>query len=245
MTNTPDLSGKTAFVTGASRGIGRAVARALAAAGAHVIALARTQGGLEELDDEIRKDSETSGGKASLVTMDLNEGDHIERLGEALAGRFDKIDIAFLNAAALGELAPLTDIDPKLWTHVMSLNVNANWRLIRALDPLLRKSDDARVLAVSSRVGGEVARAYWGAYGISKAALEHLAETYALENEQSPISVGVIDPGAMRTSMRASAMPGEDPATLPAPTEIVPMIYDALSTPPGPFRRWVFRDWKS
>jgi NAD(P)-dependent dehydrogenase (short-subunit alcohol dehydrogenase family) len=243
MTDLPNLSGKTALVTGASRGIGRAVALGLAKAGAHVLALARTQGGLEELDDEIRAQSADAGGKASLITFDLTADDNIERLAEALGARFDKLDILFANAAALGELGPLTDVDPKIWNHVLALNLTVNWRLIRALDPLLRNSEDARVLFLSSRVGGEQARAYWGPYGVSKAALEHLAETYALENTQSSISVGVVDPGAMRTAMRASAMPGEDPQTLPAPEEIVPMIYEALDARAGPFRRWVFREW--
>lgn len=241
MSETPDLSGKVALVTGASRGIGRAVARGLAKAGAHVLALARTTGGLEELDDEIRAD----GGKCSLINLDLAEGENIERLSEALGGRFDRLDILFANAAVLGELSPLTDIDPKIWNHVMALNVTTNWRLIRALDPLLRKSDDARVLFMTSRVGGEMARPFWGAYGVSKAALEHLAETYALENEKTSITVGVVDPGAMRTAMRASAMPGEDPQTLPPPEDILPMVYDALSASPGPFKRWVFREWKT
>ncbi len=234
----PDLSGKTALVTGASRGIGRAVALGLAKAGAHVLAVARTTGGLEELDDEIR----AAGGVCSLINFDLVEGDGIERLPEALGGRFEKIDILFANAAALGELGPLVDVDPKIWNHVFALNLTANWRLLRALDPLLRKSDDARVLFMTSRVGGEHARAHWGPYGVSKAALEHLAETYAMENEQTSISVGVIDPGAMRTGMRASAMPGEDPETLPAPDALLPTVFDALSAPAGPFKRWVFRE---
>ena len=238
---TPDLSGNIALVTGASRGIGRAVALGLAKAGAHVLAIARTTGGLEELDDEIRN----VGGSCSLINFDLTEGDSIERLPEALGGRFDKIDILFANAAALGELGPITDVDPKIWNHVLALNLTANWRLIRALDPLLRNSDDARVLFLTSRVGGERARANWGPYGVSKAALEHLAETYALENEHSSISVGVVDPGAMATAMRASAMPGEDPSTLPKPEALLPMVYEALSSPPGPFKRWVFREWKA
>ena len=240
MTNSPDLSGKTALVTGASRGIGRAVAVGLAKAGAHVLALARTTGGLEELDDEIK----AAGGSCSLINADLIDGDIIERLPEALGGRFNCVDILFANAAALGELGPLADVDPKIWNHVLALNLTANWRLIRALDPMLRNSADARVLFLSSGVGGERARANWGPYGVSKAALEHLAETYALENEHSSISVGVINPGAMRTSMRASAMPGEDPSTLPSPEELIPMVYEALSEPAGPFKRWVFREWR-
>lgn len=238
---TPDLSGKTALVTGASRGIGRALAVALGRAGAHVLAVARTTGGLEELDDEIR----ASGGACSLINVDLLADGVIERLPEALGARFSAIDIFIGNAAALGELGPVTDIDPKLWTHVLDLNLTANWRLIRALDPLFRNSDDARVLFLTSRVGGALARANWGVYGVSKAALENLAETYALENTQSTVSVGVIDPGAMRTAMRASAMPGEDPETLPPPDALAPMLYDILAAPPGPFQRHVFRDWSA
>ncbi|MEO1252452.1 MAG: SDR family NAD(P)-dependent oxidoreductase [Pseudomonadota bacterium] len=241
MTEIPDLSGKTALVTGASRGIGRAIALGLAKAGAHVLALARTQGGLEELDDEIK----ATGGTASLIAMDLIEGDGIEKLGQALALRFDALDILIGNAATLGDLSPLTDIDAKTWNEMMSLNINANFRLIRALDPLLRKSADARVLFLTSRVGGEEARAYWGAYAISKAALEMMAKNYAAENEKTSISVGVVDPGAMRTKMREQAMPGEDPETLTKPDALVPMIYDALADAPGPFKRWVFREWKS
>ncbi len=241
MTMPPDLSGKIALITGASRGIGRAVALGLAKAGAHIIALARTTGGLEELDDEIR----SAGGTCSLINADIVDGDIIEKLPEALGGRFDQLDILFANAAALGELGPLVDVDPKIWNHVLTLNLTANWRLIRALDPLLKKSSDARCFFVTSRVGGEVSRPYWGPYAISKAALESLAETYALENENTPISVAMVDPGAMRTAMRASAMPGEDPNTLPPPEDIVPMIYDALASPPVPFKRWVFRDWSA
>jgi len=244
MADMPDLTGKTALVTGASRGIGYAVALGLAKAGAHVLAVARTTGGLEELDDEIRAACKDSGGKASLIPLDLAEPEGIERMAQALEGRFDKLDILFSNAAALGELTPLTDIDAKIWNHVMALNINANWRLIRALDPLLRASPDARVYFVSSRVGGEAARAYWGAYAVSKAAMEKIAETYALENQHTSISVGIIDPGAMRTEMRKQAMPGEDAASLPAPEEIMPMVYNALATQAGPFKRWVFREWK-
>ena len=210
---TPDFGGKTALVTGASRGIGRAMALSLAKSGAHVLALARTAGGLEELDDDIKK----IGGQASLIPMDLTEGDGVERLAGALSQRFDKLDMLIANAAALGELAPLPDIAPKMWNSTLDLNVTANWRLIRALDPMLRKADNARVVFMTSRVGGELARPYWGAYAVSKAALEMLAKTYAEETRNTGISVAIIDPGAMRTNMRALAMPGEDPETLPAP----------------------------
>jgi len=241
MTNDiPDLSGKTALVTGASRGIGRAMALALAKAGAHVLALARTSGGLEELDDEIR----TAGGSASLIPMDLLDGDSIEQLAGALAGRFDKLDILIANAASLGELAPLPDIDPKVWQHTLDLNVTANWRLIRALDPLLKKSEDARAIFLTSRVGGEEVRAFWGVYAVSKAAMDMLAATYAEETANTNIRVAIIDPGSMRTKMRAQAMPGEDPETLPPPEALAPLLFHALTEKTDGLARYSFRHWK-
>jgi len=237
----PDLSDKTALVTGASRGVGRAMALALARAGAHVLALARTSGGLEELDDEIR----AIGAKASLIPMDLTGSDSIEQLAGALGQRIEKLDILVANAAMLGELAPLTDIDPKVWLKTLDLNVTANWRLIRALDPLLQKSGGARVVFLTSRVGGEQARAFWGGYAVSKAAMEMLAKTYAEENRTTKLRVAIIDPGAMRTKMRAQAMPGEDPETLPAPEELAPLVYHAIAPAyDGIGERLVFREWR-
>lgn len=221
----PDLAGKIALVTGASRGIGRASAVALAGAGAHVLALARTVGGLEDLDDEISK----SGGHASLIPADLTEFETIDQLGPALAKRFARLDILVLNAGVLGELAPLPDISPKAWRRVFDTNVEANWRLLRTLDPLLRASGGARVIVLTSRIGGEVARPFWGAYAASKAALEMLAKTYAEESKGAGIRVAILDPGAMRTKMRAEAMPGEKPETLPEPSEIAPLILRAAS----------------
>lgn len=222
---TPDLSGKIALVTGASRGLGRASALALGSAGAHVLALARTVGGLEELDDEIAK----AGGKASLIPADLTEFETVDQLGPALAKRFDKLDILVLNAGALGELAPIPDIAPKAWRRAFDVNVEANWRLLRTLDPLLRASGAARVIVMTSRIGGEIARPFWGAYAASKAALEMLAKTYAEENAKTGLRVAIVDPGPMRTKMRAEAMPGEDPQTLPDPSEIAPVILKAAS----------------
>lgn len=222
---TPDLSGKTALVTGASRGIGRAAALALGRSGAHVLALARTVGGLEELDDEIVK----AGGTASLIPADLTEFDTLDQLGPALAKRFPKLDILVLNAGVLGELAPVPDIAPKAWRRAFDTNVEANWRLLRTLDPLLRASGSARVIVMSSRIGGEVARPFWGAYAASKAALEMLAKTYAEESKAAGVRVAIVDPGAMRTRMRAEAMPGEKPETLPDPSEIAPVILKAAS----------------
>ncbi|MHA7871586.1 MAG: SDR family NAD(P)-dependent oxidoreductase [Hyphococcus sp.] len=239
-TTMPDLTGKTALITGASRGIGKAAALALAEAGAHILAVARTVGALEELDDDIRN----LGGSASLIPMDLTEGDGVERLAETLASRFDKLDILFANAATLGELAPLTDIDPKVWIKTLDLNLTVNWRLIRAFDPMLKRSENGRVVFLTSRVGGETERAYWGGYAVSKAALEMLARTYAAENANTSIDVAIIDPGAMRTSMRAQAMPGEDPSTLPAPRALTPLIYEAVTAKTDGALRLSFRDWK-
>lgn len=237
---TLDLNGKIALVTGASRGIGRALALGLAKAGAHVLAVARTSGGLEELDDEIR----AAGGTASLIPMDLVVGDGIEQLAGALGPRFKKLDIFVANAASLGELAPIPDIDPKIWRHTLDLNVTANWRLLRALDPLLRNAEHPHAVFLTSRVGGETARAYWGAYAVSKAAMEMLAETYAEENRATPLSVSIIDPGAMRTNMRAQAMPGEDPETLPAPDALTPLLFHALSQQPDGLARYAYREWR-
>ncbi|MEO1014140.1 MAG: SDR family NAD(P)-dependent oxidoreductase [Pseudomonadota bacterium] len=238
----PDLNGAYALVTGASRGIGAAMAKALAEAGAHVLALARTVGGLEELDDEIR----AAGGKCSLIPADLTEPEAIERLGPALLERFGRLDILLANAGDLGELAPLTDIDPEVWARALDVNVTANWRLIRTLDPALRASAAGRVIFMTSRVGGEEPRAFWGAYAVSKAAMEMLAQTYAEETAASDIRVAIVDPGAMRTRMRAKAMPGEDPKTLPDPSELAPLVlYAASEDYDGRAERLAFRDWKT
>jgi NAD(P)-dependent dehydrogenase (short-subunit alcohol dehydrogenase family) len=219
------LSGRIALVTGASRGIGRASALALANAGAHVLALARTVGGLEDLDDEIK----SAGGDASLIPADLAEFEMVDKLGPTLSRRFQKLDILVLNAGALGELAPIPDISPTTFRRAFDVNVEANWRLLRTLDPLLRASGSARVIVMTSKVGGEVARAFWGAYAASKAALEMLAKTYAAETRQAGVRLALVDPGAMRTRMRAEAMPGEDPDSLPDPSEIGPLILYAAS----------------
>ena len=215
----PDLSGKTALVTGASRGIGYATAKTLAAAGAQVVALARTVGGLEELDDEIRaiKTARGPAPETILIPADLTDAESMAALPGALAERFGKLDILVANAGALGELAPIPDISEKAWREVFNVNVDANWRLLRLLDPLLRASGGARIAALTSRVGGAEPRAFWGAYAASKAALEMLFKTYAEELRNTPHRVAIIDPGAMRTKMRAAAMPGEDPAALPDP----------------------------
>jgi NAD(P)-dependent dehydrogenase (short-subunit alcohol dehydrogenase family) len=211
------LANRVAVVTGASRGIGRADARALAEAGAHVIALARTQGALEELDDEIR----SVGSTATLVPVDLKDFEALDRLGAAIHERWGKLDILLGNAGLLGELAPLAHIDQGIWDAVMTVNVTANWRLIRSLDPLLRASDAGRAVFVSSGAAHK-GTAYWGVYSVSKAALEALARTYAAETISTPVRVMLVNPGALRTNMRRAAMPGEDPLTLRTPEDLAP-----------------------
>ncbi len=211
------LDGRVAVVTGASRGIGRAAALALAEAGAHVVAVARTQGALEELDDEIRR----IGGSATLVPLDLKDFEAIDRLGGAIHERWGKLDILIGNAGILGVLMPLGHIDPKIWASALDINVTANWRLIRSLDPLLRMSDAGRAIFVTSGAAHSC-RAYWGPYAVTKAALEALVRTYAAETESTAIRAMLVSPGALRTRMRRSAMPGEDPQTLRTPEDLAP-----------------------
>jgi NAD(P)-dependent dehydrogenase (short-subunit alcohol dehydrogenase family) len=224
MNQAKPLEGRIAVVTGASRGIGYETAKGFAAAGAHVIALARTVGGLEELDDEIK----AAGGSATLVPLDLKDFDAIDRLGAAIFERWKKLDILFANAGMLGQLSPLGHIPPKIWDDVIAVNVTANWRLIRSLDPLLRQSDAGRAVFMSSAAARSL-RPYWGVYSVSKAALEALVLTYAKETANTPVKVVAVDPGRMRTAMRAQAMPGEDPATLPHPAKIVPHLINIAS----------------
>jgi NAD(P)-dependent dehydrogenase (short-subunit alcohol dehydrogenase family) len=209
------LSGRIALVTGASRGIGHAAALALARAGAHVVAVARTVGGLEELDDAIR----AAGGSATLVPLDLRDHPGIERLGLALQQRFGRLDALVGNAGILGPLSPLGHVESKAWDEVMAVNITANWRLICAMDPLLKHSDAGRVVFVSSGLASR-ALAYWGPYAVSKAALEILARTYAAETATTGVRVNILVPGPVRTRMRAQAMPGEDPTTLPTPDQV-------------------------
>ncbi|HXE24147.1 MAG TPA: SDR family NAD(P)-dependent oxidoreductase [Roseiarcus sp.] len=222
---------RIALVTGASRGVGRAAALALARSGAHVVALARTQGALEELDDEIRA-LESSGPEATtLVPMDLRDFAAIDRLGEALYRRWGRLDVFVGNAGVLGLLTPLHQLDPKTWDEVMAINVTANWRLVRSLDPLLRRSAAGRVAFITSGVASRAElRAYWGPYAISKAALDALARTYAAETlNTSNIRVMLINPGQLRTRMRATAMPAEDPSTLRTPEDLAPKIVEICS----------------
>lgn len=215
---------RIAVVTGASRGIGFAAAVALAGAGHHVVAVARTQGGLEELDDTIR----AAGGSATLVPMDLLEDGSIERLGAALFERFGRVDALLGNAGVLGPLSPVGHVDPAKWAGVFAVNVTANFRLIRALDPLLRKSAAGRTLFVTSGAATKC-RPYWGPYSASKAALDALVRTYAGEMESFGITANLMNPGPLRTKMRAQAMPGEDPSTLRTPADLAPHIVAALS----------------
>jgi len=218
------LEGRIALVTGASRGIGRAAGVALAQAGAHVILVARTVGGLEEADDEIQK----IGGTATLVPMNLRDGDAIDRLGASIFERWGRLDAFLGNAGVLGQLTPLAHLEPKTFQEVMEVNVTANWRLIRSLDPVLRQSDAGRVLFVTSGAARKHTP-FWGPYAVSKAALESLALTYAAECEGSRIKVNLLNPGPMRTAMRRKAMPGEDPNTLPVPEDLTPRIVEMLS----------------
>jgi NAD(P)-dependent dehydrogenase (short-subunit alcohol dehydrogenase family) len=208
---------RIALVTGASRGIGRAAALALARAGCHVVALARTVGGLEELDDAIKRD----GGSATLVPADLTDFAALDRLGAAIAKRWGRLDILIGNAGLLGPITPLGHVEPAAWERVMAVNVTANWRLLRAVDTSLRASPNGRVVLVSSGAA-TACRAYWGPYSVSKAALEALARTYAAETVTTPIRVMLLNPGPLRTAMRAEAMPGEDPMTLKTPQDLAP-----------------------
>ena len=218
------LENRIALVTGASRGIGRAIALELARRGAHVVALARTQGGLEELDDEIR----AAGSEATLVPCDLRDFDALDRLGGAIFERWKKLDILVGNAGMLGPVTPLGHVEPKQWDDVMAVNVTANWRLIRSFDPLLRASDAGRVVFITSGVGSRAtSTAYLGPYTVSKSALDSLARMYAAETANtSNVKVMIANPGPLRTKMRAALMPGEDPMSLRTPEDFAPHVVD-------------------
>ncbi|HEY2070025.1 MAG TPA: SDR family NAD(P)-dependent oxidoreductase [Rhizomicrobium sp.] len=222
--STKSLDGKIILVTGASRGIGRASALALAAEGAHVIALARTVGGLEELDDAIQK----AGGQATLVPLDLRDYPALDRLGASIFERWGRLDGFFGNAGQLGQLTPLSHLDPKVFQEAVDVNIVANWRLIRSLDPLLRKSDAGRALFVTTGAARKHTP-FWGAYAVTKAALESLALTYAAECAGTAVKVNLLSPGPLRTRMRAKAMPGEDPQTLQPPDVVAPLVVGLLS----------------
>lgn len=221
---TTSFSGRIALVTGASRGIGRAAALALAGAGAHVILVARTVGGLEEVDDEIQR----AGGHATLVPLDIRDFPALDRLGESIFQRWGQLDAFLGNAGVLGTLSPVTHLEPKVFQELLDVNVTANWRLIRSLDPLLRASDAGRVVMLSSGAARKHTP-YWGGYAMSKAALESVTLTYAEECANTKVRVNLLNPGPLRTKMRAKAFPGEDPAMLEPPEAVVPLILDLLS----------------
>lgn len=210
------LDGKVALVTGASRGIGYFTALELARAGAHVIACARTTGGLEELDDAIKTET---GASATLVPFDLADMNAIDGLGQAIFDRWGKLDVLVANAGILGVISPVGHVEAKVFEKVMLLNVTATWRLIRSVEPLMVRSDAGRAVILSSGAAHKC-RPFWGPYSASKAAVEALARTWAGEQANSPLRINSVDPGATRTAMRALAMPGEDPETLPHPADV-------------------------
>jgi NAD(P)-dependent dehydrogenase (short-subunit alcohol dehydrogenase family) len=236
------LSQKIAHDTGASRGIGRASALALAKAGADVIALARTEGGLTELDDEIRAATDQP---ATLVPMDIADGDSLDQLGLALHQRFGRLDVLVHAAAILGPMTPVSHIEPAHWDRVVAVNLTATYRLIRSTEPLLRASDAGRAIFLTS---GRAARpkAFWGPYGTTKAGMEHMVRTWADELEQTNVRAVLLDPNTMRTKMRAEAMPGEDPETVTDPAEIGPLIVELAQADLGlPTANVVFDRWKA
>ena len=236
------LAERIALVTGASRGIGRAAALALARAGAHVVAVARTEGGLTELDDEIRA---ATGQPATLVPLDIADGDALDSLGLALHQRFGRLDVLVHAAAILGPMTPISHIEPKHWDRVVAVNLTASYRLIRTTEPLLRASEAGRAIFLTS---GRAARpkAFWGPYGVTKAGMEHMVRTWADELEQTKVRAVLLDPNTMRTKMRAEAMPGEDPASVTDPAEIGPLIVELAQTDLGlPHANVVFAQWKA
>jgi NAD(P)-dependent dehydrogenase (short-subunit alcohol dehydrogenase family) len=219
-----DLTGKIVLVTGASRGIGYQAALAAARRGAHIIAVARTVGGLEDLDDEIK----AAGSETTLVPLDLRDGDGIDRLGKAIFDRWGKLDGLIGNAGVLGTITPLSHLDVKDFDQAFAVNVTANYRLIRSLDPLLRQAEAGRAVFVSSS-SSHSARPYWGLYAATKAALETMVKSYASELSTTQVKANVFWPGAVRTGMRAKAMPGEDPDKLPHPREVVAKLVDMVT----------------
>ena len=224
MNDSKPFSGRLALVTGASRGIGAATAEALAGAGAHVILVARTSFALEEVEERVHE----AGGSATIAPLDLTQGEAIGKLAGAVAERWQKLDILMLNAAMLGSLTPVQDIDPKEYSRLLSINLLANQALIAAFDPLLKNADRADIVALTSSVGGEP-RAFWGAYGSSKAALESLLGAYADETAYlDRIKVHIVDPGATRTRMRANAFPGEEPESVKPPEAVAQAIFERL-----------------
>ena len=221
------LAGRIALITGASRGIGAAIGRRYAAEGAQVVLAARTVAGLEEVDDAIRAAS-AGESQATLVPIDLGNPDEIDQLAAAITQRFGRLDILVGNAAILGEMTPVGQIEPDSWDEVVAVNLTANWRLIRGLEPLLLASDAGRAIFLTSAVAG--GRAYWGAYAVTKTGLEALARTWAQEMEKTSLRINVVNPGAVRTSMRAKAYPAEDPMTLRPPKEVTDIFVELAET---------------
>jgi NAD(P)-dependent dehydrogenase (short-subunit alcohol dehydrogenase family) len=217
------MAGRVALVTGASRGIGRACALELAKHGAHVVLVARTVGALEEVDDEVQK----AGSSATLVPLDLKDYEGIDRLGAALFERWGRLDALLGNAGVLGAMTPLTHLQPKVWDELIAVNVTANYRLIRSMDLLLRRSEAGRAAFISSSAARRNTP-FWGGYAITKAALEMMVLTYAAEIANTNVRVNLFNPGGTRTAMRAKAFPGEDPMTLPAPQDVAPEIVKLL-----------------
>jgi NAD(P)-dependent dehydrogenase (short-subunit alcohol dehydrogenase family) len=214
---TQRLAGRIALVTGASRGIGRATALTLARAGAHIVAVARTVGALEEIDDAAR----SAGSSATLVPLDMRDHAGLYRLASALNERYQRLDVVVGNAGVVGQRSPLDHIEPQNWDEVMAVNVTANWHLLRAMGALLKRSAAGRAVFITAATH---ARAYSGAYSVSKAALNVLARIYAAETESTPVRVNLFNPGPTRTRMRAQVMPGEDPMTLPTPEAVAEKI---------------------
>jgi NAD(P)-dependent dehydrogenase (short-subunit alcohol dehydrogenase family) len=238
--NSKPLAGLTALVTGATRGIGRASALALAEAGAHVIAVGRTQGALEELDDEILA---ATGERATLVPLDLVQEGAVDGLGRAIFDRWGKLDILVHAAAILGAMTPVSHLEPKVWGRTVDVNLTASYRLIRSLEPLLKRAEQPRAIFLTSGAASRP-RAFWGVYAATKAGLEALVTCWADELEHTPLKTVLLNPGPMRTKMRAQAYPGEDPMTLPDPAEIGPLIVQLARPDESPPARVAFADWK-
>ncbi|MBT4203039.1 MAG: SDR family NAD(P)-dependent oxidoreductase [Rhodobiaceae bacterium] len=240
MTQYNNLKGKIALITGATHGIGRSVALTMAKAGAEVIAIGRTQSALEELDDDIKK----IGNKATLVPLDLTQSDLIEQLANILDDRYKKLDILICNAGILGSLTPINHIDQKEWNKVISTNVTANITLLKSFDSLLKMSESAQVLFLTSNIV-ELKKPFWGIYAASKAALEQIAFSYAAEVQQTNISVNLIDPGTIATSLRAKAMPGEDKNLLTQPEDLSDFFIEILNNNKNLHSQiFRFNEWK-